>query len=143
VTLIGQFIQRRSITFGTTGGILDPFKSARSGINRSQGGCGPPPGISPSIGVLPKATIPPTIVTVPTPRALWMASQGDCAALTITASISTSTGGGGATAACPPALPAAGLPPPGAEGLYAVENREAKCRPLTKMSHGVGSAPIL
>ena len=55
--------------FGTTGGIIEPFKSRRSGISLSQSGCGPPPGISPGIGVLPKATIPPTTVMVPTPGA--------------------------------------------------------------------------
>ena len=67
------------MTLGTTGGIFDPFKSARSGIILRQSGCGPPPGISPGIGVLPKATIPPTTVTVPTPGARLIASQGDCA----------------------------------------------------------------
>jgi hypothetical protein len=58
------------------GGFFDPFKGARSGIILSQSGCGPPPGISPGIGVLPKATIPPTTVIVPTPGARLIASQG-------------------------------------------------------------------
>src|ERR1700674_5298861 len=79
--------------FGTTGGIIVPFKSLRSGISLSQGGCGPPPGISPGIGVLPKATIPPITVMVPTPGARLIASQGDCAALTITAWISIFSSG--------------------------------------------------
>jgi hypothetical protein len=36
--LIGQFIIRISITFGTTGGIANPFNSLRSGITLSQAG---------------------------------------------------------------------------------------------------------
>lgn len=54
---------------------MEPFKSLRSGISLSQGGCGPPPGISPGIGVLPRATIPPTTVIVPTPGARLIALQ--------------------------------------------------------------------
>jgi hypothetical protein len=38
VTLIGQFHQRISMMFGTTDGIFDPFKYARSGIILSQVG---------------------------------------------------------------------------------------------------------
>src|SRR5271166_6268688 len=89
---IGQFLIRTSITFGTTGGMADPFNSRRSGISLSHAGWGPPPGISPGIGVLPNAIIPPVMITLRTPGALLIASQGDCAALTITALIATSTG---------------------------------------------------
>src|SRR5271169_2309758 len=89
---IGQFIMRTSITFGTTGGKAEPSRSLRSGITLSQAGWGPPPGISPGIGVFPNAIIPPVMITLRTPGALLIASHGDCAALTITALIATSTG---------------------------------------------------
>src|SRR5271165_6754313 len=104
---IGQFMIRTSITFGTTGGMADPFNSRRSGISLSHAGWGPPPGISPGIGVLPNAIIPPVMITLRTPGALLIASQGDCAALTITALIATSTGAA-------PGPPRAGAAPTGA-----------------------------
>src|SRR5271165_1343015 len=103
---IGQFMIRTSITFGTTGGMADPFNSRRSGISLSHAGWGPPPGISPGIGVLPNAIIPPVTITLRTPGALLIASQGDSVALTTTALIATSTGAA-------PGPPRAGAAPPG------------------------------
>jgi hypothetical protein len=107
--VIGQSRIRISITFGTTGGIIDPLSSLRSGTNRSQAGCGPPPRISPSIGVLPKAIMPPVTMNLRTSLALLMPSQGDCAALTITALMATSTGPTGALTGMTPPRPEPGM----------------------------------